>query len=256
MPLRHASRVSGETVYNVAALRFRNMSVAEPELPTFGDLPGSQEGFKIRVARLPARRHEAGRLVEKQYGGRGYCIPTTPAAGEDPHLSTFLAYDEGHMVGTVSVRLDSPAGLSADQFYPEEAARLRSAGHRLCEFTRLAVDTKSASKSVLAGLFHTAFLYASRLHGFTHALIEVNPRHVAFYQRSLGFEVVGGERLNTRVNAPSVLLEVPFARIDESLHRAGRTHRSGRASTLMLHGFPPDDEPGVLQRLREKERAA
>ena len=160
------------------------------------------------------------------------------------------------MVGTVSVRLDSPLGLSADHLYPEELDRLRQAGHRLCEFTRLAVDSKAASKPVLAGLFHTAFLYASRLHGFTHAVIEVNPRHVSFYQRSLGFEIIGEERLNKRVNAPAVLLEVPFTSIDQGLHRAGRAHVPGRASALLLHGFPASDEHGVLERLREKERAA
>jgi hypothetical protein len=256
MPLQHPSRVGGETVYNEAPLRFRNLSVAEPNLPTFGDLPGSQEGFKIRVARQPSRHREAGRMVEQRYNGRGYKAPPSTPTDPDPNLSTFLAYDEGRMVGTVSVRLDSPKGLSADVLYPEEVTRLRRRGHKLCEFTRLAVDAKSASKPVLAGLFHTAFLYASRLHGFTHAVIEVNPRHVAFYQRSLGFEIVGGERINSRVNAPAVLLEVPFSRIDEGLHRAGRGHATGRASTLLLHGFPCSDESGVLQRLREKERAA
>ena len=256
MPLQHASRVGGETVYNEAPLRFRNLSVAEPELPTFGDLPGSQEGFKIRVARQASRHKEAGRMVDQRYNGRGYKTPASSPSEADPNLSTFLAYDEGRMVGTVSVRLDSPNRLSADRLYPEELAGLRRAGHKLCEFTRLAVDAKSASKPVLAGLFHTAFLYASRLHGFTHAVIEVNPRHVAFYKRSLGFEVVGGERMNTRVNAPSVLLEVPFSSIDEGLHRAGHGHASGRASTLLLHGFPRSDESGVLQRLKEKERAA
>ncbi|MBK9674483.1 MAG: hypothetical protein IPO82_04330 [Betaproteobacteria bacterium] len=254
MPSPH-TRHGGETVYNEAALRFRKLSISEPDLPTFGDLRGSQEGFKIRVARLPVRRHEARRMVDKRYAGRGYRIPLTPDAPE-PHLSTFLAYDEGCMVGTVSVRLDSTAGLSADDLYPEELDRLRRAGHRLCEFTRLAVDSKAATKAVLAGLFHTAYLYASRLHGFTHAVIEVNPRHVAFYRRSLGFEIVGEERLNKRVCAPAVLLEVPFTRIDEGLHRAGRAHATGRASSLLLHGFPPGDETGVLERLREKERVS
>ena len=66
MPLQHASRVGGKTVYNEAPLRFRNLSVAEPELPTFGDLPGSQEGFKIRVTRQPSRHREAGRMVEQR----------------------------------------------------------------------------------------------------------------------------------------------------------------------------------------------
>lgn len=253
IPQHHTRQ--GETVYNDAALRFRNLSIAEPDLPTFGDLAGSQEGFKIRVARQPARRREAGRMVEQRYGSRGY-LAAKHVDVPDPHLSTFLAYDEGQMVGTVSVRLDSPLGLSADHLYPEELDRLRQAGHRLCEFTRLAVDSKAASKPVLAGLFHTAFLYASRLHAFTHAVIEVNPRHVSFYRRSLGFVIIGEERLNKRVNAPAVLLEVPFTSIDQGLHRVGRAQASGRASTLLLHGFPACDEQGVLQRLREKERAA
>jgi hypothetical protein len=34
----------------------------------------------------------------------------------------------------------------------------------------------------------------ARLHGFTDYVIEVNPRHVAFYQRMLGFADFGGER--------------------------------------------------------------
>ena len=108
MPLQHASRVGGETVYNEAPLRFRNLSVTEPELPTFGDLPGSQEGFKIRVARQPSRHKEAGRMVDQRYNGRGYKTPASSPSEADPNLSTFLAYDEGRMVGTVSVRLDSP----------------------------------------------------------------------------------------------------------------------------------------------------
>ncbi len=251
----HSSRHGGETIYSEAALRFRKLSVSEADLPTFGDLPGNQEGFKIRVAHLPVRRQEARRMVDTRYAGRGYRIPMTHD-GSDPHLSTFLAYDEGCMVGTVSVRLDSPSRLSADELYPEELHRLRRDGHRICEFTRLAVDSKAATKPVLAGLFHTAYLYAARLHGYTHAVIEVNPRHVSFYKRSLGFEVVGEERLNRRVNAPAVLLEVPFTRIDEGLHRAGRAHSSGRASSLLVHGFPPGDETGVLERLRQKERVA
>ena len=58
---------------------------------------------------------------------------------------------------------------------------------------------------MLAGLFHTAYLYASVIRGFTHAVIEVNPRHVAFYGRALRFDPIGEERMNTRVHAPAVV---------------------------------------------------
>ena len=172
---------TGETVYvDSRPLRFRSLTVAEADLSELEAPEGFHGGFKIRVAKVGGRRREAGNLVEKRYTGRGYTIPI-----QDPQLSTFIAYDEGQLVGTVSVRLDSEKGLSADELYGKELDALRSSGARLCEFTRLAVDKTSASKSVLAGLFHTAYLFASVIRGHTHAVIEVNPRHVAFYGRAL-----------------------------------------------------------------------
>ncbi len=169
---------TGETVFADRPLRFRSLTVAEADLSVLEAPEGFHGGFKIRVAKLGGRRREAGKLVERRYAGRGYTIPSQP---QDPQLSTFIAYDEGQLVGTVSVRLDSDKGLSADDLYRNEIDALRSAGARICEFTRLAVDKTAASKPVLAGLFHTAYLYASVIRGCTHAVIEVNPRHVAFY---------------------------------------------------------------------------
>ncbi len=240
---------TGETVFNDRPLRFRSLTLAEPDLVLLEAPEGFHNGFKIRVAKLGQGRREAGRLVERRYTGRGYRLPT---ASEDASLSTFIAYDEGQLVGTVSVRLDSEAGLSADGLYRGELDALRSADCRLCEFTRLAVDKTAASKPVLAGLFHTAYLYASVIRGCTHAVIEVNPRHVAFYGRALRFDPIGEERLNTRVNAPAVLLCAPFAAIAEGIAKyAGKPDAPGAGRSLFLYGFPPEDEPGVLGRLRE-----
>ena len=36
-------------------------------------------------------------------------------------------------------------------------------------------------------LFHIAYIFARRMHDRTDLLIEVNPRHVRFYERMLGF---------------------------------------------------------------------
>jgi hypothetical protein len=239
---------SGETVFDDRPLRFRSLTVAEADLSALEAPDGFHGGFKIRVARLGGRRREAGKLVERRYAGRGYTIP---ASSEDPHLSTFIAYDEGHLVGTVSVRLDSERGLSADDLYRKEIDALRSAGARVCEFTRLAVDKTAASKPVLAGLFHTAYLYASVIRGFTHAVIEVNPRHVVFYGRALRFDPIGEERMNRRVDAPAVLLCSPFSTIAEGIAKyAGKSDAPDAGRSLFVYGFPPEDEPGVLKRLR------
>jgi hypothetical protein len=239
---------SGETVFGDRPLRFRSLTLAEADLAALEAPAGFHNGFKIRVAKLSGRRREAGTLVERRYSGRGYTIPSL---NQDPHLSTFIAYDEGVLVGTVSVRLDSEKGLSADDLYRAEVDALRSAGAKICEFTRLAVDRTAASKPVLAGLFHTAYLYSAVIRGLTHAVIEVNPRHVAFYGRALSFHPIGKERMNTRVHAPAVLLCVPFATIAEGLAKyAGKPDVPGAGRSLFVYGFPPEDEPGVLNRLR------
>lgn len=240
---------SGETVFADRPLRFRSLTVAEADLSVLEAPEGFHGGFKIRVAKLGGRRREAGKLVERRYAGRGYTIPSQP---QEPQVTTFIAYDEGQLVGTVSVRLDAGSGLSADDLYRNEIDALRAAGAKICEFTRLAVDKTAASKPVLAGLFHTAYLYASVIRGCTHAVIEVNPRHVVFYGRALRFDPIGEERMNRRVDAPAVLLCAPFATIAEGIaNYAGKPDAPGAGRSLFLYGFPPEDEPGVLKRLRE-----
>ena len=239
--------VTGQTVYRDQPLRLRSMTVTEADFPSLAH-PSSIEGaFKIRVAKRTTARRDAGVLVHRKYAGRGYAIPVgAPKA----RVLTFIAYDEGQVVGTVGLGADSPSGLSADELYRPEIDRLRAAGCRLCEFTRLAVDSSAASKSVLAGLFHTAYLYAAKICGYTHALIEVNPRHVVFYGKELKFEAIGPERLNTRVNAPAVLLCVAFKTIEAGLAKyAGRSPLSGTKRTLFHYGFLPEEEDGVLKRL-------
>lgn len=244
---------SGETVFSAEtmdpALRFRSLLVPEADQSELSLDTDLQPAFKIRLAKSAGFRREAGGLVGRRYNDRGYLIP---AATQDPHLYSFLAYDEGSIVGTVSIRLDSERGLSADDLYRAELDELRRSGCRVCEFTRLAVDVKTASKPVLAGLFHTAYLYASAVRGYDYAVIEVNPRHVAFYRRALGFEPIGPERVNKRVDAPAILLSVPFETIRKGVaDHGGKAEHAASERSLFPFGFSPEEERGILERLRE-----
>jgi hypothetical protein len=241
---------SGLTVFDDRPLRFRSLTLTEAsgepsEFEDPGAIPGA---FKIRVAKREGFQRAAGTLVERRYSGRGY---DTPAQRQEPHLFTFVAYDEGKLVGTVGIRLDSEQGLGADDLYRDEIDVLRANGCKLCEFTRLAVDVTAVSKSVLAGLFHTAYLYAGAVHGCTFMVIEVNPRHVPFYRRALGFEPLGPERTNRKVNAPAVLLCASFEAIAAGLKHFGGKHREfPNERSLFPFGFSPQEEAGILQRLR------
>ena len=238
---------TGWTVHRDVALRLKNISVAEPGAPP--DDPGREVGaFKIRLAGSLQVRWDAGSLVEQRYAGKGYRTSATPAS---PNVCTFAAYDEGRLAGTVSLRLDSTDGLAADEIYGQEIDTLRGAGHRVCEFTRLAVDVSRVSKPVLAGLFHTVYLYATKLRNFDFVVIEVNPRHVAYYRKALGFKAIGTERHNPRVQAPAVLMGMSFEEIADHLHRhVGTAGRAPKSHSLYEYGFSPVEEAGILGRLQ------
>jgi hypothetical protein len=217
---------------------------------------GKGSVFKVRLARSRTVQ-DASALVRRRYEERGYDTPGAPPE-DDHNLLTFVAYNQGVIVGTVSIRLDAAGAspLGAEELYAAELTKLRQAGARICEFTRLAVETEISSKPVLAALFHTAYLFAYRVRGYDCAVIEVNPRHVVFYRRALKFDVIGAERLNRRVNAPGVLLCVPFETIAQGIAQfAGNAELVGKTHTLFPYGFPPDEEAGVLNRLRHLEAA-
>ena len=107
---------------------------------------------------------------------------------------------------------------------------------------------------VLGALFHTAYLYAYGVRGYEYGVIEVNPRHAVFYRRGLYFELIGPERMNLRVNAPSVLLCVSFQKTEVEYNKYfAEPEKRIAGRSLYAHWFPPDEADGVLKRLRELE---
>jgi hypothetical protein len=235
------------TVFEGTALRLRELTLESPAemAEDVGSRPPG--AFCIRLAESQSSRKGAGTLMSRRYAFRGYQVKNLEV---DPNLVTFIAYDAGHLVGTVGVRFDSAKGLAAEQLYRTELDQLRQNGARICEFTRLAVDVRIGSKPVLAALFHTAYLLAYRLRKHDAAVIEVNPRHVAFYRRALAFEPLGPERLSPRVNAPAVLLTVPFSRIEAELAKHVVSGPVGKSThSLFAYGFSALEEEGILGRL-------
>ena len=238
---------TGWTVYRATPPHFKALSVAE--IGASRRSADAEVGaFKIRLAGYPESRVDAGFLVQNCYSRRGY---RTSATKVNANVFTFAAYAEAHLAGTMSLRLDSTEGLAADQLFPAEIDELRRGGRRVCEFTRLAVDVSHGSRPVLAGLFHTVYLYAQTIHRFSYVVIEVNPRHVGYYRRALGFEVIGSERHNPRVNAPAVLMGMSFGDIARNLRRhAGEARGSTETRNIYAYGFSPSEQAGILGRLR------
>lgn len=207
----------------------------------------SRQEFKVRIATTEDRRKSASLLIEKMYSWRGY---EADALNRDPNRITLVAHQENKVAGTVTLGLDSPKGMVVDELYKAEIDALRVRGRKIAELTKLAVDESNASKSVLAALFHIAFIYAFHIHKYTDFVIEVNPRHELFYKRMLGFNRIGTERMCPRVGAPAVLLHLDLDYIDQKIAELGGVlpPPPGEKS-LYPYGFSKQDELGIAHRL-------
>lgn len=229
--------------------RLRSMLSDPGEPGVAADDEVSVRLFKIRAAGTAGRRSSANILIDRRYAWRGY--QTKPPADEQTsERITLVASDQEATIGTMSIGFDGAGGLLVEELFPDEVRGLRESGRRICEFTRLAMDSVLGSKRVLASLFHVAYIYAYRVMGCDSLLIEVNPRHVKYYEKILGFKVMGPARLNLRVNAPAVLLCLNFSHTEQQIATfGGRPQLSATERSLYPYSFAVDEEAGIVGRL-------
>ena len=211
--------------------------------------------FGIRVADLHARIDRVEMLVTRMYRQRGYDTQIRGALSDSEFEGTNLkrvtleACRNNRTVGTITVGLDGPEGLNAEDLYAAEIAPYRARGARVCEFNRLALDVEECGKDALGYLFHLAVIFAYRIHRATDLFIEVNPRHAAFYRRKLGFSVIGGTKTCRRVNAPAILLHQSLRSISEQIVRHGGFKIRENKSFYSFF-MPPWEESELVAEIR------
>jgi len=219
----------------------------------FSDERGA--AFRIHVATTRYQRERAYKLAHRVYQTRGY-VPedangmiVTPF-DDDPATFTLLAEDaQGQPAATITLAFDSRNGLPCDEIYGPELNALRAQGRRLSEVMRLAIDEEHAhSKGLLVNIFILCSVYMRRVKHFSDFVIEVNPRHVAFYRRMLAFEPAGPERLCPRVqDAPAVLLRLDLSVQEEIIGKIGGTHTNSTGRSLYSHFRKLDEEPEIAR---------
>jgi hypothetical protein len=207
-------------------------SFAPRKRPLAAAAPSRASPIRIGVAQSTHELKAAELLVRQRYSWRGYQVDgidaaAVSAAQRAPHEITFVAMDEHAAVGTITLGLDGPTGLRAEETHGDRIVGIRSTGRRVCELTRLAIATHPESRSVLTSLFGHAYASGRTVHGVTDAFIEVNPRHVGFYTRVLGFAVAAAEKFCERVCAPSVLLHLEIDTLEERLRMLGFAAAAG-----------------------------
>ena len=246
---KRQSEIGSSTIISINGHSGLQALCANPLGEALNSVQMEQQKFKIRLTRNTDHAQSANLLIRKMYSWRGYETHAT-TVNHAPNNICLSVFSAEQAIGTLTLGIDSAEGMTATTIYPSEIDQLRAQGRVLCEITKLAVDQSIGSRTVLASLFHIAYIHARHLNGCTDILIEVNPRHVSFYQRMLGFRLLGEERQCPRVKAPAVLLCLETDYVELQLRKFGGMMENARdEASLYPYSFNPADESGIIQRL-------
>jgi len=163
--------------------------------------------YEVRIARSVKEYQDAFRLIHVAYVYQGI----EPVRGMEmritpqhvlPESTVFVAYEGETLVGTMTVTLDSPAGLPLDHDYPEPLMRLREQGARMVEFGSLAVVRKCWHTGVTTLLNIAAHTFAWVVLEATHCVMGIHPRAAPFYDAVYNFAALGAPRPHAELDAP------------------------------------------------------
>jgi hypothetical protein len=166
---------------------------------------------QISIVRDTEELRDVWCLNYKRYLEMGYCKPnhagvliTHPQLDSDPLTQVCVIRDEKNkLLGTYSITLDGPAGLSTDNTYPDETNIMRRKG-TLASTWRL-VTEKNVCKCVLRELLDY-IVGILRLHNVDFCLSTVNPHHLYFYIKFFDVFKLAERCSENNLNmAPSVL---------------------------------------------------
>ena len=103
---------------------------------------------------------------------------------------------------------------------------------------------------MLASLINLAYIYARIVHDVDDAFIEINPRHVGFYKRMLGFRQIGEKRTCERVDAPAVLMHLELDYMDEQISSLAGSREPAKERSLYAYFLTKHEEEKVAHSLR------
>lgn len=166
-----------------------------------------RHGYSISIVKSLKQQIKTNTFLKHMYSSRGYNTESTATTIDDPNQITFIASSEEKIIGTLSIRTDSQYGLLADELYQSEINIFRKEDRKVCELSKLAVNSEINAQEIIASMFQCAYVYA-KMHNAKDFFCEVNPRHSIPQKRMFGFKQIGGLRTCPRVNAPAVLLHL------------------------------------------------
>ena len=170
--------------------------------------------FSIRIARTFEEHADAFSLVHTAYAYLGIeavrkQVMRTTKQHVLPEATVFVAYEGENLVGTLTVTLDSPAGLPVEDDYPKEIEDLRR-GSKLVELGSLAVVKRCWGDGVTTLLNIAAFHWSINILGATDCVIGINPKACVWHRAIYGFEMLGAVSQHSNLLAPVQGMLVSF----------------------------------------------
>ncbi|HRQ48179.1 MAG TPA: long-chain N-acyl amino acid synthase [Rhodocyclaceae bacterium] len=215
------------------------------------------DGYHVRLATgITHLETQISQLVSRMYGSRGLtpAEATTPVPPR-PGQTSLAACSGDRVVGTLTVGVDSGDGLLADTLYRQQIDEVRETGGRVCEVTRLAMDSTARSSDLMGTLFSLGFILARHVHRMTDMFIEVHPRHAGYYQKMLGYRVSGPLLICPRVQAPAVLMHLPLDHAEMRLRHLAASPEA-RERSLYRQVLQPGEHARIIRELLLQPAAA
>jgi hypothetical protein len=180
-------------------------------------------GVRYKLACCREDWEAAFRVVHDAYVQRGLMRQRESGMEISPyHLlpvtEVFLAQRQGQVFSTTSLVVDDMNGLPMDVTFQQEIESLREQGLLLAEVVSHASRQEYCQDfrrfEVFVNLM-ALMAQSARENDVDRLVIVVPPRHVRFYRRFLGFELLGAQRPHaTWRNSPAVALQHDFAALD------------------------------------------
>lgn len=170
---------------------------------------------------------EVHRLTYEAYAIKGYCRPQAdgrlrhyPWLDGIEQTTVLVAVREEQLVGSVSLTVDGPYGLHADEDFQDECDRIRAEGRTLGAMWRIVVaENIHSGVDVLLDLVKEGFRHATDL-GVQTCVCTLNPCHRKSYERIWGLKAVAAKSTSSGLtNAPAVLMRGEMKDVQKKMVR-------------------------------------
>lgn len=220
--------------------------------------------FTIKVANTLEERESVFQLAYQVYLNKGYIKENhnewlVQSFDSNSETVILMVQDkQKNTVGTVTLVFDGSSRLPAEKIYGNELKILRNQNEKIVEISRLVIapDYRN-SKEILILLFNYLHVYSYLVKKYSCLVIEVNPRHTAYYQALLHFRAIGEEKpCPTVQSAPAILMFVPLIHGQQEIKRIAQFKQSEKFDRSLYNYFlKPEQQSLVAQYLKNQVKA-